>query len=175
MKKELKVVGVSEDAIEELLQVLSIKSLSKLEGYLLQMVVFHQLVEMLVIILMKPFCFQWKKKKKKKNMVKRDWHWKCGCYSCIEVLGGGGEALSDLKQLFSLAEKFGYSDWIQFDASIVRGLAYYTGIVFEVSFVVSIWYLLFPWIVCLVDLTCLHAIGLTYIICLAEIMPRPNL
>ncbi|CAK9320103.1 unnamed protein product [Citrullus colocynthis] len=79
MKKELKVVGVSEDAIEELLQVLSIKSLSKLE----------------------------------------------------EVLGGGGEALSDLKQLFSLAEKFGYSDWIQFDASIVRGLAYYTGIVFE--------------------------------------------
>lgn len=38
MKKELKVVGVSEDAIEELLQVLSIKSLSKLEGYLLQMV-----------------------------------------------------------------------------------------------------------------------------------------
>ncbi|OWM69690.1 hypothetical protein CDL15_Pgr025539 [Punica granatum] len=79
IKKELKLVGMSEVAIEELLQVLSIKSLEKLE----------------------------------------------------EVLGGGGEAISDLKRLFFLAEKFGYSDWIQFDASIVRGLAYYTGIVFE--------------------------------------------
>ncbi|XP_022143842.1 histidine--tRNA ligase, chloroplastic/mitochondrial isoform X2 [Momordica charantia] len=79
MKKELKAVGVSEEAIEELLQVLSVKSLTKLE----------------------------------------------------EIIGGGGEAVSDLKQLFSLAEKFGYADWIQFDASIVRGLAYYTGIVFE--------------------------------------------
>ena len=70
------------------------------------------------------------------------------CYPCLEILGGGGEAMSDLKQLFSLAEKFGYSDWIQFDASIVRGLAYYTGIVFEVG----IWYSL------LVDLTCLQAV-----------------
>lgn len=50
----------------------------------------------------------------------------------VAVLGGAGEAVSDLRQLFSLAEKFGYADWIQFDASIVRGLAYYTGIVFEV-------------------------------------------
>lgn len=49
-----------------------------------------------------------------------------------EILGGAGEAVADLKLLFSLAEKFGYSDWIQFDASVVRGLAYYTGIVFEV-------------------------------------------
>lgn len=37
-----------------------------------------------------------------------------------------------MKELFSLAEKYGYSEWLQFDASIVRGLAYYTGIVFEV-------------------------------------------
>lgn len=51
-----------------------------------------------------------------------------------ERLGGSGEAISDLKQLFSLAEKFGYSKWLQFDASVVRGLAYYTGIVFEVRF-----------------------------------------
>lgn len=49
-----------------------------------------------------------------------------------EILGGAGEAIADLKQLFLLAENFGYSDWIQFDASVVRGLAYYTGIVFEV-------------------------------------------
>merc|ERR1712032_1540352 len=25
----------------------------------------------------------------------------------------------------------GYADWLQFDASVVRGLAYYTGVVFE--------------------------------------------
>ncbi|KAL0011704.1 hypothetical protein SO802_006812 [Lithocarpus litseifolius] len=48
-----------------------------------------------------------------------------------EILGVAGEAVADLKQLFSLAEKFGYAEWIEFDASIVRGLAYYTGVVFE--------------------------------------------
>lgn len=60
------------------------------------------------------------------------------CYIClhVEILGGTGNAVADLKQLFSLADKFGYSEWIQFDASIVRGLAYYTGIVFEVRFFV---------------------------------------
>ncbi|XP_011075423.1 histidine--tRNA ligase, chloroplastic/mitochondrial isoform X1 [Sesamum indicum] len=79
IKKELKSVELSEDAVEELLQILSVKSLTKLE----------------------------------------------------EKLGSSVEALADLKQLFLLAEKYGYSDWIQFDASIVRGLAYYTGIVFE--------------------------------------------
>nr|KAJ0220653.1 hypothetical protein LSAT_V11C200096310 [Lactuca sativa] len=79
IKKELELVELSKDAIEDLLQVLTIKSLTELE----------------------------------------------------EKLGGTGEAVSELKQLFSLAEKFGYSEWIQFDASVVRGLAYYTGIVFE--------------------------------------------
>ncbi len=54
----------------------------------------------------------------------------------VEILGGAGEAVAELKKLFSLAEKFGYSEWIEFDASIVRGLAYYTGIVFEVRFFV---------------------------------------
>ncbi|WCJ34502.1 Histidine--tRNA ligase chloroplastic/mitochondrial [Euphorbia peplus] len=79
VKLNLKEIGMSQQAVDELLQVLSIKSLTKLE----------------------------------------------------EILGDAGEAVADLKQLFSLAEKFGYSDWIQFDASVVRGLAYYTGIVFE--------------------------------------------
>ncbi|KAI4365611.1 hypothetical protein MLD38_021579 [Melastoma candidum] len=79
IKKDLMTAGMSDLAVEELLQVLAIKSLDKLE----------------------------------------------------EVLGGKGDAITDLKQLFFLAEKFGYSDWIEFDASIVRGLAYYTGIVFE--------------------------------------------
>ncbi|KAK6149058.1 hypothetical protein DH2020_016583 [Rehmannia glutinosa] len=79
IKKELRSAELSEEAVEELLQILSVKSLTKLE----------------------------------------------------EKLGSSVEALADLKQLFSLAEKYGYSEWIQFDASIVRGLAYYTGIVFE--------------------------------------------
>ncbi|GKV48416.1 hypothetical protein SLEP1_g55232 [Rubroshorea leprosula] len=48
-----------------------------------------------------------------------------------EKLGSAGEAIAALKQLFSLAEEFGYYVWIQFDASIVRGLAYYTGLVFK--------------------------------------------
>ncbi|XP_068645905.1 histidine--tRNA ligase, chloroplastic/mitochondrial isoform X2 [Aristolochia californica] len=48
-----------------------------------------------------------------------------------EALGSAADAVADLKQLFSLAEQYGYSQWIQFDASIVRGLSYYTGVVFE--------------------------------------------
>ncbi|QCD97935.1 histidyl-tRNA synthetase [Vigna unguiculata] len=79
IKKELEAVGLSQEAVQKLLQVLSVKSLAELE----------------------------------------------------ERLGSSGEAIADLKQLFSLAEKIGFSKWVQFDASVVRGLAYYTGIVFE--------------------------------------------
>ncbi|KAH9614767.1 hypothetical protein KSS87_012803 [Heliosperma pusillum] len=79
IKRELSSTGMSDQSIEELLVVLSMKSLTELE----------------------------------------------------EKLGTAGQAVSELKQLFSLAEKFGYSEWIEFDASVVRGLAYYTGIVFE--------------------------------------------
>ncbi|EPS62788.1 hypothetical protein M569_12001, partial [Genlisea aurea] len=79
IKSELRSAELSEEAVEDLLQILSLKSLNELE-------------------------------------VK---------------LGASAEALFELKQLFSLGEKYGYSDWIQFDASVVRGLAYYTGIVFE--------------------------------------------
>jgi histidyl-tRNA synthetase len=32
---------------------------------------------------------------------------------------------------FSIAESYGFRDWLVFDASVVRGLAYYTGVVFE--------------------------------------------
>ncbi|GLT92338.1 hypothetical protein SLE2022_101780 [Rubroshorea leprosula] len=86
------------EAIEELLQVLSITSLTKLEGW------FY-------------------------NMMMRCWF--LISLSKREKLGSAGEAIADLKQLFSLAEEFGYYVWIQFDASIVRGLAYYTGLVFK--------------------------------------------
>ncbi|KAK9733379.1 hypothetical protein RND81_04G064100 [Saponaria officinalis] len=79
IKKDLSSTGMSDQSIDELLEVLSMKSLTELE----------------------------------------------------ERLGDAGQAVAELKQLFSLAEKFGYSEWIQFDASVVRGLAYYTGIVFE--------------------------------------------
>ncbi|KAF6148312.1 hypothetical protein GIB67_025531 [Kingdonia uniflora] len=53
-----------------------------------------------------------------------------------EKLESAGDAIVELKQLFSLAGKFDYSEWIQFDASVIRGLAYYTGVVFEVIFLV---------------------------------------
>mmetsp|Transcript_2630 Transcript_2630/g.3871 ORF Transcript_2630/g.3871 Transcript_2630/m.3871 type:complete len:317 (-) Transcript_2630:277-1227(-) len=48
-----------------------------------------------------------------------------------KAVGQNSPALSDLRKLFSLAEAYGYADWLVFDASVVRGLSYYTGIVFE--------------------------------------------
>jgi histidyl-tRNA synthetase len=48
-----------------------------------------------------------------------------------EVLGEENAALAELQTLFQLAEAYGYADWLVFDASVVRGLAYYTGTVFE--------------------------------------------
>merc|ERR1712226_424792 len=42
-----------------------------------------------------------------------------------------GEAIRQLTKLFDLCEAYGIQDWILFDASVVRGLAYYTSIVFE--------------------------------------------
>ncbi|CAJ1358241.1 unnamed protein product [Effrenium voratum] len=44
---------------------------------------------------------------------------------------GESEEVQELRRLFALAEDYGYADWLQFDASVVRGLAYYTGVVFE--------------------------------------------
>ena len=50
----------------------------------------------------------------------------------LEVsLGGDSEAVSELKSIFSLSESYGIGDWMELDASVVRGLAYYTGPVFE--------------------------------------------
>ena len=47
------------------------------------------------------------------------------------ALGDGSPAVSELTSLFSLIDSYGISDWVAFDASVVRGLAYYTGLVFE--------------------------------------------
>ena len=42
------------------------------------------------------------------------------------------ESVDELGRLFKLLEVMGVSDFCQFDIGIVRGLAYYTGIVFEI-------------------------------------------
>ena len=47
------------------------------------------------------------------------------------ALGDDSRAVQQLSKLLALCEAYGISDWIIFDASVVRGLAYYTGIVFE--------------------------------------------
>jgi len=49
----------------------------------------------------------------------------------LEQLPEGGEGCSSLIQLFSLIKAASLSDFVQFDPTIVRGLDYYTGIVFE--------------------------------------------
>jgi histidyl-tRNA synthetase len=41
------------------------------------------------------------------------------------------QPLAELRRLFELLEAYGVADSVRFDASTVRGLAYYTGIVFE--------------------------------------------
>ena len=48
-----------------------------------------------------------------------------------EELGEDSEAVKQIAGLIQLCEAYGISDWILFDASVVRGLAYYTGVVFE--------------------------------------------
>eukprot|EP00759_Apiculatamorpha_spiralis_P055126 PhF_6_TR7286/c0_g1_i1/m.10885/K01892/HARS, hisS; histidyl-tRNA synthetase len=47
------------------------------------------------------------------------------------VIGEGHPAVDELKTVFSLIQAYGFGDWILFDASVVRGLSYYTGVVFE--------------------------------------------
>jgi histidyl-tRNA synthetase len=42
-----------------------------------------------------------------------------------------GERVAELERYLSYTEALGIRDWLVFDLSIVRGLAYYTGIVFE--------------------------------------------
>ena len=43
----------------------------------------------------------------------------------------GSEGLAELQRLWELLDAYGVSDRVVFDASVVRGLAYYTGVVFE--------------------------------------------
>jgi histidyl-tRNA synthetase len=50
----------------------------------------------------------------------------------IESISGETPSIVTLKSLFSLLDSYNFSDYYMFDIGIVRGLAYYTGIVFEV-------------------------------------------
>jgi histidyl-tRNA synthetase len=47
------------------------------------------------------------------------------------AIGSESVGLQQLKSFLKLCEAYGIADWIVLDASVVRGLAYYTGIVFE--------------------------------------------
>jgi len=51
--------------------------------------------------------------------------------SIRNVLSEDSAAVQQLEQLFELCKAYSIDDWILFDASVVRGLAYYTGVVFE--------------------------------------------
>ena len=58
----------------------------------------------------------------------------CKSVDDLAALCGEGvdsTGVEELKRLFELAEAYGFGDWLIFDASVVRGLAYYTGVVFE--------------------------------------------
>ncbi len=47
------------------------------------------------------------------------------------LIGAEHPGITELRRLFELAPAYGLENWLDFDASLVRGLAYYTGIVFE--------------------------------------------
>jgi histidyl-tRNA synthetase len=49
----------------------------------------------------------------------------------VQALGAAGEAAESLKQAVQALEAMGLGDFISIDLTIVRGLAYYTGIVWE--------------------------------------------
>lgn len=49
----------------------------------------------------------------------------------LAILPPDSKAIPQLKQLFTICDAYDISDWIVFDASIIRGLSYYTGTVFE--------------------------------------------
>ena len=47
------------------------------------------------------------------------------------LIGEESGGIGDLRRLLALAAGYGIGDWVRFDAGLVRGLAYYTGVVFE--------------------------------------------
>lgn len=47
------------------------------------------------------------------------------------LAGAESPAIANLKALFALAREMGYEELLMFDIAVIRGLSYYTGIVFE--------------------------------------------
>jgi len=60
-----------------------------------------------------------------------DWLRLSGVEEAAAGLPSDSRARRELEELFGLLDAYGVRDRVVFDASIVRGLAYYTGIVFE--------------------------------------------
>jgi histidyl-tRNA synthetase len=54
-----------------------------------------------------------------------------GLDEAARLAGAESPALAQLRRLFALLDAYGVADRVAFDASVVRGLAYYTGVVFE--------------------------------------------
>ncbi len=55
-----------------------------------------------------------------------------GCLEQAQRAGEAGAAIAaELRSLWSMLTSFGVADYCQFDLTVVRGLAYYTGMVFE--------------------------------------------
>jgi histidyl-tRNA synthetase len=48
-----------------------------------------------------------------------------------DMLSGESAALQDVERFMSLLSAYGIADMVEFDISVIRGLSYYTGIVFE--------------------------------------------
>ncbi|GAI51382.1 unnamed protein product, partial [marine sediment metagenome] len=51
---------------------------------------------------------------------------------CLQLSETAKESVDELKRLFKLLDVMGIADFCVFDISVVRGLAYYTGIVYEI-------------------------------------------
>lgn len=49
----------------------------------------------------------------------------------LRTINKSSKALAELETLFKLLDSYGMGNYVKFDIGIVRGLAYYTGIVFE--------------------------------------------
>jgi len=53
-------------------------------------------------------------------------------FDALEVaMGADSAAVAELREFFTLAKAYDLEDWLVLDLSVVRGLAYYTGLVFE--------------------------------------------
>jgi len=51
-----------------------------------------------------------------------------------KLIGKDSETYQEINQLFDMAKRIGIEKWLKLDLSIIRGISYYTGIVFEVYF-----------------------------------------